>query len=119
MGLADAFLEAEKLEFFYDQAPEGMKSLGTSYSMTTLGMRSFVSSALLSAVSKRNGCAGWISDNLNKSHLDYYYAFLDGLSCVNFGVFLIVSRLYVYKPEISEFSDESSRDKELAIVWKI
>lgn len=28
LGIADAFLEVSKVEFFYDQAPEGMKSLG-------------------------------------------------------------------------------------------
>ncbi|CAK9150989.1 unnamed protein product [Ilex paraguariensis] len=38
MGTADAFLEWAKLEFFYDQAPESMKSLGTSYAMITLGI---------------------------------------------------------------------------------
>ncbi|GJV59252.1 NRT1/ PTR family 5.2-like protein [Tanacetum coccineum] len=41
MGIADAFLEVAKIEFFYDQAPESMKSLGTSYSMTSLGVGSF------------------------------------------------------------------------------
>ena len=52
MGIADAFLEVAKIEFFYDQAPEGMKSLGTSYSMTSLGIGNFVSSFLLSTVSR-------------------------------------------------------------------
>ncbi|KAJ8639167.1 hypothetical protein MRB53_015861 [Persea americana] len=51
MGIADAFLEVAKIEFFYDQAPEGMKSLGASYSMTSLGIGNFVSSFLLSTVS--------------------------------------------------------------------
>ncbi|KAL7220058.1 hypothetical protein ACSBR2_013006 [Camellia fascicularis] len=50
MGTADAFLEVAKIEFFYDQAPESMKSLGTSYSMTTLGIGNFLSSFLLSTV---------------------------------------------------------------------
>lgn len=36
MGTADAFISVAKLEFFYDQAPEIMKSLGTSYSMTSI-----------------------------------------------------------------------------------
>ncbi|GMY27071.1 protein nrt1/ ptr family 5.2 [Fagus crenata] len=78
MGTADAFLEVAKIEFFYDQAPESMKSLGTSYSMTTLGVGNFISSFLLSTVShitKEHGHQGWILNNLNASHLDYYYAF--------------------------------------------
>ncbi|KAJ3682387.1 hypothetical protein LUZ60_014960 [Juncus effusus] len=111
MGIADAFLEVAKIEFFYDQAPEGMKSLGTSYSMIPLGVGNFLSSFLLSTVSdltKRNGHKGWILNNLNESHLDYYYAFFVGLNCVNFVVFMIVSRLYVYKADIYEFGDGST-----------
>ncbi|KAK6122788.1 hypothetical protein DH2020_043466 [Rehmannia glutinosa] len=52
MGTADAFLEVAKIEFFYDQAPESMKSLGTSYSMTSLGAGNFLSSFLLSTVTR-------------------------------------------------------------------
>ncbi|KAK4798169.1 hypothetical protein SAY86_030495 [Trapa natans] len=104
MGTADAFLEVAKIEFFYDQAPENMKSLGTSYAMTTLGIGNFLSSFLLSTVShltKRNGHRGWILNNLNASHLDYYYAFFAVLNVLNFMVFLIVARLYVYRVEVS------------------
>ncbi|XP_024450812.2 protein NRT1/ PTR FAMILY 5.2 [Populus trichocarpa] len=52
MGVADNFVEAAKIEFFYDQAREGMKSLGNSYIATFLGIGSFLSSFLLSTVSK-------------------------------------------------------------------
>ncbi|XP_051152808.1 protein NRT1/ PTR FAMILY 5.2-like isoform X2 [Andrographis paniculata] len=105
MGVADAFLEVAKIEFFYDQAPESMKSLGTSYSMTSLGVGSFISSALLSIVSdvtSGDGHEGWIRNNLNASHLDYYYAFFAVLNCINFVVFLVVVRFYVYRAEVSD-----------------
>lgn len=105
MGTADAFLEVAKIEFFYDQAPESMKSLGTSYSMTTLGMGNFLSSFLLSTVShitKKHGHKGWILNNLNASHLDYYYAFFAVLNALNFIFFLVMTKMYVYKAEISD-----------------
>ncbi|XP_051152805.1 protein NRT1/ PTR FAMILY 5.2-like [Andrographis paniculata] len=104
MGVADAFMGVAMIEFFYDQAPESMKSLGTSYSMTTLGVGNFISSALLSIVSditSRDGHEGWIRNNLNASHLDYYYAFFVILNCVNFVMFLVVVRFYVYRAEVS------------------
>lgn len=104
MGTADAFLEVAKIEFFYDQAPESMKSLGTSYSMTTLGVGSFISSFLLSTVShitKREGNE-WIRNNLNASHLDYYYAFFAVLNVLNVLFFLVMTKFYVYKAEISD-----------------
>ncbi|KAL5990394.1 hypothetical protein ACLOJK_011294 [Asimina triloba] len=104
MGIADTFLNVAKLEFFYDQAPEGMKSLGTSYTMFSLGIGNFVSSFLLSTVShitKKHGHRGWILNNLNISHLDYYYAFLGVLNFLNFIFFLVVVKFYVYKAELT------------------
>lgn len=105
MGTADAFLEVAKIEFFYDQAPESMKSLGTSFAMTTLGVGNFLSSFLLSTVAhitKEHGHHGWILNNLNASHLDYYYAFFAVLNVINFVLFLAVSKLYVYRAEVSD-----------------
>ncbi|KAF8388263.1 hypothetical protein HHK36_026929 [Tetracentron sinense] len=104
MGVADAFLEVAKIEFFYDQAPESMKSLGTSYSMVSLGIGNFLSSFLLTTVSditKRHGHRGWILNNLNASHLDYYYAFFAILNFLNLIFFIFVAKLYVYKAEVS------------------
>ncbi|CAN7124467.1 unnamed protein product [Brassica rapa subsp. narinosa] len=101
MGIADAFLVVAKLEFFYDQAPESMKSLGTSYSLTSLGIGNFLSSFLLSTVSKitiKRG-RGWILNNLNESRLDYYYLFFALLNFVNFALFLVVVKFYVYRAE--------------------
>ncbi|KAH9626448.1 hypothetical protein KSS87_004950 [Heliosperma pusillum] len=103
MGAADAFLEVAKLEFFYDQAPDQMKSVGTSYSTTAVGLGNFLSSFLLSTVSRlteQHGRHGWILNNLNASHLDYYYGFFTVLNVVNFVFFLIVARSYVYKAEV-------------------
>lgn len=105
MGMADALIEAAKIEFFYDQAPESMKSLGTSYSLTTTGIGNFISTFLLSIVSHISGKyshQGWILNNLNVSHLDYYYAFLAVLNILNFIFFIIVAKFYVYRAEVSD-----------------
>ncbi|XP_008785171.1 protein NRT1/ PTR FAMILY 5.2-like [Phoenix dactylifera] len=114
MGTADAFLAVATIEFFYDQAPEGMKSLGTSYSMTSLGAGNFLSSFFLSTVShitEKHGHTGWILNNLNASRLDYYYAFFATLNFLNFIFFLLVCRFYVYRAEISG-SDTRVREEE-------
>ncbi|XP_008802390.3 protein NRT1/ PTR FAMILY 5.2-like [Phoenix dactylifera] len=109
MGMADAFLIVGKIEFFYDQAPESMKSLGTSYSLTAFGVGNFLSSFLLKLVSNitsRHG-KGWVLNNLNASHLDYYYGFLTILTVLNFMYFLYVSKIYSYKVELFESVDAS------------
>lgn len=105
MGAADAFLEVAKIEFFYDQAPEQMKSIGTSYSTTVIGLGNFLSSILLSMVShitEEHGHQGWILNNLNASRLDYYYGFFTVLNMVNLVLFLIVAKFYVYKAEVDD-----------------
>ncbi|XP_004292229.1 PREDICTED: peptide transporter PTR3-A-like [Fragaria vesca subsp. vesca] len=104
-GIADTFVEVAKIEFFYDQAPQGMKSLGTSYFTTSLGIGSFLSSFLLKTVAEftqKHAKRGWILDNLNLSHLDYYYLFLACLSFLNFLFFLVISKYYVYNADTTE-----------------
>ncbi|KAK6161283.1 hypothetical protein DH2020_004664 [Rehmannia glutinosa] len=105
MGVADACAEVAKLEFFYDQAPESMKSLGTSYYSTSIGIGNFLSSFILSTVARltrANGHKGWILDNLNESRLDLYFAFLAVLSFLNYIVFLVIVMSYGYKAEVSD-----------------
>ncbi|KAH9289979.1 hypothetical protein KI387_034096 [Taxus chinensis] len=115
MGMADALVDIGKIDFFYDQAPESMQSLGTSLYTSSHGVGAFMSSVLLTAVSNisaRGGRKGWILNNLNASHLDYYYAFLAVLLFLNFMFFLFVSYMYVYKREIT---DSLGKDSEKAI----
>ncbi|MCI04056.1 peptide transporter PTR3-A-like [Trifolium medium] len=105
MGIAEALLEGAKIEYFYDQAPESMKSIGTSYSLTTTGVGSFLSSSLLTTVAhitEKHSHKGWFLNNLNACHLDYYYAFLAILNILNFIFFMIVSKNYVYRAEVSD-----------------
>ncbi|CAJ1899929.1 unnamed protein product [Sphenostylis stenocarpa] len=106
-GIADTFVDVAKLEFFYDQAPEALKSLGTSYFTTTLSIGNFLNSFLLSTVAdltRRHGHKSWILDNLNASRLDYYYAFLAMLSAINFLCFVAVAKLYVYNTDATQIS---------------
>lgn len=117
-GIADTFVEVAKLEFFYDQAPERMKSLGTTYFTSSLGIGNFLSSFLLktvASITKRHGHKGWILDNLNDSRLDYYYAFLSVIMFLNLLFFLYVSTSFVYnadtmsppKPEMNDLHPPS------------
>ncbi|KAJ6821508.1 protein NRT1/ PTR FAMILY 5.2-like [Iris pallida] len=114
MGLADAFMVVGSTEFFYDQAPESMKSLGASFSLTTYGVGNFLSSVLLSVVSDvtDRGGEGWVLNNLNASHLDYYYGFLTALTVLNLVFYLFVSRVYTYKAEAFESGDDGPKEKE-------
>ncbi|CAJ2632931.1 protein NRT1/ PTR FAMILY 5.2-like [Trifolium pratense] len=118
-GVADNFVEVAKLEFFYDQAPETMKSLGTACSTASYGLGGFLSTFVISAVAditQRNGRKGWILDNVNVSRLDYYYAFIAIISLFNFICFGIVAKFFVYNDVEHnksglEMNTTSSQDK--------
>jgi peptide/histidine transporter 3/4 len=117
-GVADNFVEVAKLEFFYDQAPETMKSLGTACSTASYGLGGFLSTFIISAVAditQRHGHKGWILDNVNV--LDYYYAFIAIISLLNFICFVVVAKFFVYndvehnKTGLEMNTSTSSQDK--------
>ncbi|CAL9008303.1 unnamed protein product [Prunus brigantina] len=105
LGIADVFNAIGLLEFFYDQSPEDMQSLGTTFFTSGIGVGNFLNSFLVTVVDKitgRNGGKSWIGNNLNDCHLDYYYGFLLVISAINLGAFLWASCKYVYKRESVE-----------------
>ncbi|KAJ0909494.1 putative proton-dependent oligopeptide transporter family, MFS transporter superfamily [Helianthus annuus] len=102
LGVADVFNAIGLLEFFYDQSPEDMQSLGTTFFTSGIGVGNFLNGFLVTMVDKATSMDGrksWIGNNLNDSHLDYYYGFLLLISILNLGAFLWASKKYVYKRE--------------------
>ncbi|KAK4748206.1 hypothetical protein SAY87_014792 [Trapa incisa] len=100
IGCAEVFTFIGQLEFFYDQAPDAMRSLCSALSLTTVALGNYLSTLLVTLVTKvttRNGKLGWIPDNLNRGHLDYFYWLLSILSFLNFIVYLFISNRYTYK----------------------
>ncbi|GAB4832028.1 hypothetical protein Ancab_006046 [Ancistrocladus abbreviatus] len=106
MGLSDVFLSTGMLEFFYDQSPKDMQSLGTTFFTSAVGVGSFLHSFLVKLVDyvsrKVNDGKSWIGNNLNDSHLDCYFIFLLVLGTLNFGAFFWASNAYIYKKEMKE-----------------
>ncbi|KAF8402520.1 hypothetical protein HHK36_010605 [Tetracentron sinense] len=110
LGVADVFNAIGLLEFFYDQSPEDMQSLGTTFFTSGIGVGNFLNSFLVTMVDKitgRDGGKSWIGKNLNQSHLDYYYAFLLVISTLNLGAFWWVSSRFNYKREAIEVGERS------------
>lgn len=105
IGCAEVFTFIGQLEFFYDQAPDSMRSLCAALSLTTTALGSYVSSLLVTIVtriSKRNGKMGWIPDNPNYGKLHYFFFLLAILSIVNFFIFLLIAKRYKYKKTINK-----------------
>ncbi|CAN1853586.1 Protein NRT1/ PTR FAMILY 8.1 [Linum perenne] len=100
VGCAEVFTFIGQMEFFYDQAPDAMRSLCSALSLTTVALGNYLSTLLVTVVTKvttKDGKLGWIPDNLNRGHLDYFYWLLAILSLVNFFVYLWIAKWYTYK----------------------
>ena len=100
IGCAEVFTFIGQLEFFYEQAPDATRSLCSALSLTTVALGSYLSSLLVTivtSISTKNGKLGWLPDNLNYGHLDYFFWLLAILSVINLGVFILVAKWYTYK----------------------
>ncbi|KAE8717404.1 Protein NRT1/ PTR FAMILY 8.1 [Hibiscus syriacus] len=100
VGCAEVFILVGQLEFFYDQAPDAMRSLLSALSLTTDSLGNYLSTVLVITVTKKTTQGGkleWISDNLNRGHLHYFFCLLALLNLLNFLVYLWIARWYTYK----------------------
>lgn len=99
-GLADTFTMVGLQEFFYDQVPGGLRSIGISLFSTIFGVGSFLSGFLILVIEKvtnKNGQHRWFSDNLNCAHLDYFYWLLAALGATQMVSYLYFSKSYIYR----------------------
>ncbi|MCO5560511.1 hypothetical protein L7F22_014126 [Adiantum nelumboides] len=98
LGLAQSFTSIGRLEFFYEQVPNSLRSLGTSMYLSSVGVANFLSSALIAIINRSTKPHPWIGRNLNTSHVDYFYWLLSALCFFELWVFIGLSFWYRYKP---------------------
>ncbi|KAK6778596.1 hypothetical protein RDI58_025314 [Solanum bulbocastanum] len=99
IGIGDGFTLVGLQEYFYDQVPDSMRSLGIAFYLSVIGAANFVSSLLITIVdhiTEKNG-KSWFGKDLNSSRLDYFYWLLAIVTAVNLCVYVIVARNYSYK----------------------
>jgi peptide/histidine transporter 3/4 len=103
-GAADVFAMVGLQEFFYDQVPDRLRSIGLALYISIFGIGSFVSSALVSGIHRATAARGqsWFSDNLNHAHLDYFYWLLAALSALQFFGYVFFAWRYKYKNVVAE-----------------
>ena len=98
-GTADVFTMVGLQEFFYDQVPTDLRSVGLALYLSVIGLGNFLSSFLVSFIDEATGEDGrdsWFANNLNKAHLDYFYLLLAGISVVALAAFLCCPKSYIY-----------------------
>lgn len=108
MGIAEVFAIVGLQEYFYDQMPDSMRSMGIAFYLSVLGVSSFMGGFLVTIVqglTKRNRQGGWLANNLNRAKLGYFYWLLAILSVINLFGYVYVARMYTYKNVQQNTSD--------------
>ncbi|KAK4749502.1 hypothetical protein SAY87_026951 [Trapa incisa] len=100
MGIGDGFTLVGLQEYFYDQVPDSMRSLGIAFYLSVIGAGNFLSSLLITAVDRmsrdRTG-RSWFNKDLNSSRLDNFYWVLTVMAAVNLCVYVVLAKRYPYK----------------------
>ena len=73
-----------QLEFFYDQAPDIMRSCSMALQLLSVAMGSYLSGAVVGIVGvvtrKVTHSDGWLPKDMNYGRLDLFFVFLAGVS---------------------------------------
>ncbi|KAL3368320.1 hypothetical protein AABB24_009283 [Solanum stoloniferum] len=115
LGVAEAAHAVGQIEFFYSLFPKSMSSIASAMYTIGTAVASLVGSILVSGVdwlTSTGGKTSWLSSNINKGHLDYYFWLLAFLSLLNFFYFVMVCRLYETGKDGSSRLSHVAEDKE-------
>ncbi|XVF73994.1 hypothetical protein PTKIN_Ptkin13bG0026200 [Pterospermum kingtungense] len=99
IGLSEMLTMVGLQEFFYDQVPNELRSIGVALYLSIFGVGSFLSSFLISTIENvtgRNGGEGWFPNNLNQAHIDCFYWLLAALGATELALYLYFANKYIY-----------------------
>ncbi|GAB2287007.1 hypothetical protein Dimus_021393 [Dionaea muscipula] len=97
VGASEVFMYIGQLEFFNGQAPDGIKSFGSSLCMASISFGNYISSLLVHMVMKfsaRGDHPGWIPPDLNSGHIERFYFLIAGATALDFVVYVFCARWY-------------------------
>ncbi|PQQ12873.1 protein NRT1/ PTR FAMILY 7.1 isoform X2 [Prunus yedoensis var. nudiflora] len=97
VGASEVFMYVGQLEFFNGQAPDGIKSFGSSLCMASMSLGNYASSFLVNMVmgiTARGKNPGWIPDDLNTGHLDRFYFLIAALTAFDFVIYVFCAKWY-------------------------
>jgi len=120
VGASEVFMYVGQLEFFNGQAPDGIKSFGSSLCMASMSLGNYMSSLLVyivMGITERGGNPGWIPNNLNVGHLDRFYFLVAALTALDFVLYVLCARWY--KSINIENADMENQEEDKEIITKI
>ncbi|KAH6810050.1 Major facilitator superfamily protein [Perilla frutescens var. frutescens] len=123
-GAAEAFTSIGHLEFFYDQAPESMRSTAPALFWLSISAGSYLSTLVITVVHKysagKDG-SNWLPDNnLNRGKLEYLYWLITSLQFLNLIYYVVCAKLYTYKPlEVRKLDEERERESGVELTDRV
>ncbi|XP_010046454.3 protein NRT1/ PTR FAMILY 7.1 [Eucalyptus grandis] len=114
VGASEVFMYVGQLEFFNEQAPDGIKSFGSSLCMASMSLGNYVSSMLVNMVTRittQGDKPGWIPEDLNTGHMERFYFLIAALTAFDFVIYLFCAKWYKINNLESE-EDNEGVDKE-------
>lgn len=129
-GLAEAFNAIGQIEFYYDELPRAMSSVGVALLFMGMGVGNLMGSVIIELVdhvTKSKGGVSWLDDNLNRGRYDSYYWLLAILGLVNFLYFAGCGWAYGpckehiegnkgFDDGVEEGDNDNVKSRELAVV---
>ncbi|BFI29935.1 protein MpNPF7 [Marchantia polymorpha subsp. ruderalis] len=117
LAVVEVFTAIGQLQFFYDEATDGTRSLGMAFFFASVSLGYFLATAVVDAVESstgRHGRGGWLTGRFNDGGLRSYFFLLAVIMAVDFLVFLVFAHFYRYKKlSTDDGDDESGRHLEL------
>ncbi|KAF7153977.1 hypothetical protein RHSIM_Rhsim01G0186800 [Rhododendron simsii] len=108
VGASEVFMYVGQLEFFNGQAPDGIKSFGSSLCMASISLGNYVSSMLVNMVmgiTATGNSPGWIPENLNHGHMDRFYFLIAALTAADFVIYVYCAKWYKCVNVVDENKD--------------
>ncbi|GAX73014.1 hypothetical protein CEUSTIGMA_g466.t1 [Chlamydomonas eustigma] len=100
IGLSEVLSSIAQMEFFYDQAPDVMRSCSMALSLLSTAVGSYLAGALTLVVQEfSEDVTGkqWLPNDLNQGRLDLFFIFLMVVLLINLVAFVLVAIKYEYK----------------------
>ncbi|EPS59355.1 hypothetical protein M569_15454, partial [Genlisea aurea] len=96
IGTAEVFTYVGQLEFFYDEATDGTRSISSAFFLSEIGIGSWLSTVAVKTIQRFTGDGenGWLKDDINRSKLQNFYWILTAINLANFFVYLFVAKRY-------------------------
>ncbi|KAK7843497.1 protein nrt1/ ptr family 6.2 [Quercus suber] len=107
IGIREAFMLSGELDFFTNNAPNGMKAITTALYLTSTSFGMFFSTILVTIISNYSGCNdghNWLPPSINKCRLDNFYCFLALLTLIDLGFYIVCALRY--RPNSTEIVPE-------------